>query len=131
MGGEATRRAAAVRTAAGWTLKRLEEQALERGDCGDRRRLFSRDDPSPAAFIHAVRIRDAKPHYHRRATEYYYVLEGEGVMVLDGEEVPLAPGCCLEVRPGTVHRARGSAPDGLLVLVIGVPSIADDDIFYP
>lgn len=111
----------------GWTLKRVDEQVLERGDCGDRRRLYSKDDSSPAAFIHQVRIRDAKPHYHKLATEYYYVLEGKGSMVIDGEEVELLPGSCLEIRPGAVHAARG----GILVLVIGVPSIAEGDTYYP
>ena len=110
-----------------WTVKHVDEQPPEGGDCGERRRLFSRDDPSPAAFIHRVRIRDAKPHYHRVATEYYYVLEGEGLMVLDGEEVRIRAGNCIEVRPGTVHSARGD----VLVLVIGVPSISDGDILYP
>ncbi len=113
--------------ARGFTLKNADEEPLERGDCGDRRRLFSIADESPEAFIHLVRIRDAKPHYHRLATEYYYVLEGTGSMVLDGEEVALRAGSCLEVRPGTVHAARG----GILVLVIGVPRIAEDDVYYP
>ncbi len=111
----------------GWTLKRLAEQPVERGACGDRTRLFSRGDASPAAFLHVVRIRRAEAHYHRVATEYYYILDGRGTMVLDGEEVVLDPGSCLEIRPGTVHAARGD----VLALVIGVPRIDDEDVFRP
>jgi mannose-6-phosphate isomerase-like protein (cupin superfamily) len=111
----------------GFTLKHADEVPLERGDCGDRRRLFSVADDAPEAFIHQVRIRNAKPHYHRLSTEYYYVLEGSGTMVLDGEEVVLRKGSTLEIRPGTVHEARGD----VLVLVIGVPSIVEADTYYP
>ena len=113
--------------ARGFTLKHADEVPLERGDCGDRRRLFSIADDSPEAFIHQVRIRNAKPHYHRLSTEYYYVLEGSGTMVLDGVEVALRKGSTLEIRPGTVHQARGD----ILVLVIGVPSIAQEDTYFP
>jgi len=111
----------------GWTVKRVDAVPVEKSDCGERRRLFSRDDPSPAAFIHRVRIRDGAPHYHRIATEYYYVLEGEGTIVLDGAEVPIGAGACIEVRPGVVHAARGD----LLVLVIGIPDISEGDLYLP
>ena len=120
-------RPAIGRRTRGFTLKHADEVPLEKGDCGDRRRLFSIADDSPEAFIHQVRIRNAKPHYHRLSTEYYYVLEGSGTMVLDGEEVLLRKGTTLEIRPGTVHEARGD----VLVLVIGVPSIAEKDTYYP
>jgi mannose-6-phosphate isomerase-like protein (cupin superfamily) len=86
----------------------------------------SRRRASPAAFIHLVRIQGAKPHYHRLATEYYFVVEGRRTMTLDGEEVAIEKGSCLEIRPGTLHAASGD----LLVLVIGVPRIAEEDTFY-
>jgi len=55
-----------------------------------------------AAWSHAVDIDGAKLHFHKRGTELYYVLEGEGSVVLDGVEhavkkgsmVHFPPGCC-------------------------------------
>src|SRR5213594_4358872 len=82
--------AGAARKGRGWTLKQLDAQEIERSECGHRRRLFSSEDASPAAFLHLVKIHEARPHYHRLATEYYYVLSGRGTMVLDGEEVALS-----------------------------------------
>ena len=65
------------------TLIRHEgEVPRERSACGFRDRVISREDSGVAAWAHAVDIEGAKPHFHRRATELYYVLEGEG-QVLD------------------------------------------------
>jgi mannose-6-phosphate isomerase-like protein (cupin superfamily) len=58
----------------------------ERSACGWRDRLISREDAAlePAAWAHAVDIDGAKPHFHKVATELYYVLEGGGSVTLDG-----------------------------------------------
>lgn len=101
----------------------------ERSACGWRCRLISREDArlAPAAWAHAVDIDGAKLHYHRRATELYYVLDGSGVVVLDGVEHPVTRGSLVHIPPGVVHGARGR----MRVLVIGIPDIAEDDYFEP
>jgi mannose-6-phosphate isomerase-like protein (cupin superfamily) len=99
----------------------------ERSTCGFRDRLISREDAAlgPAAWAHAVDIDGARPHFHRRATELYYVLEGEGVVVLDGQERAVRKGSIVHIPPGVVHGARGR----MRVLVVGIPDIAEDDYF--
>lgn len=99
----------------------------ERSACGWRDRLISREDAtlSPAAWAHAVDIDGAKPHYHKRSTELYYVLDGEGTVVLDGIEHQVAKGSMIHIPPNVVHGARGR----MRVLVIGIPDIDDDDYF--
>lgn len=99
----------------------------ERSICGWRDRLISREDAEqqPVAWAHAVDIDGAKPHYHKRSTELYYVLEGTGEMVLDGVVHPVAKGSLLHIPPGVVHAARGQ----MRVLVVGIPDIAEDDSF--
>ena len=81
----------------------------ERSTCGWRDRLISREDQAlgPAAWAHAVDIHGARPHYHKRSTELYYVLEGDGVVLLDGEEHPVRKGSLVHIPPGVVHGARG------------------------
>lgn len=100
----------------------------ERSACGWRDRLISREDAplSPAAWAHAVDIDGAKPHYHLRSTELYYVLEGEGTVSLDGSEHAVRRGSLVHIPPGVVHGASGR----MRVLVVGIPDIADDD-YYP
>jgi mannose-6-phosphate isomerase-like protein (cupin superfamily) len=103
------------------------EAPRERSTCGWRDRLISREDTNVAAWVHAVDIEEAKPHYHRRGTELYYVLEGQGTMVLDGVEHPVRKGSLVHIPPGVVHSAKGR----MRVLVVGIPDIAEDDLFFP
>ena len=110
------------------TLVRHEGAApRERSTCGWRDRLISREDSDVAAWVHAVDIDGARAHYHRRSAELYYVLEGEGSVVLDGIEQPVRKGSIVHIPPGVVHGARGR----MRVLVVGIPDIADDDLFFP
>lgn len=101
--------------------------ARERSTCGWRDRLISHEDAplSPAAWAHAVDIDGARMHYHKRSTELYYVLEGEGCVVLDGVEQAVTKGSIVHIPPGVVHGARGR----MRVLVVGIPDIAEDDYF--
>ncbi len=110
------------------TLVRHEGQVpRERSTCGWRNRLISREDTAVAAWAHAVDIDGAREHYHKRSTELYYVLEGEGHIVLDGVEQVVSKGSLVHIPPGAVHGAKGR----MRVLVVGIPDIADDDLFFP
>lgn len=99
----------------------------ERSACGFRHRLLSAGDEHVAAWAHVVDLDGTKPHYHKRSTELYYVLEGDGSIFLDGERSDLTKGSLVHIPPNVVHRAKGR----MRVLVVGIPDIADDDIFYP
>jgi quercetin dioxygenase-like cupin family protein len=110
------------------SLVRHEGEApRERSTCGWRDRLISREDTQVGAWVHAVDIDGARPHFHKRTLEIYYVLEGEGSVVLDGTEHPVRKGSVVHIPPGVVHGAKGR----MRVLVVGVPDIADDDLFFP
>lgn len=109
-------------------LVRHEDDApRERSTCGWRHLLLSRQDENLAAWAHVVDIDGAKEHFHRRGTELYYVLEGQGSVRLDGVDHPVRQGSIVHIPPGVVHGAKGR----MRVLVIGVPDIADDDLFFP
>jgi len=110
-------------------LVRHEAEApQERSTCGWRYRLISREDAGTgvAAWAHAVDIDGARRHFHRRSAEVYYVLEGEGTVNLDGTEHPVRKGTLVHIPPGVVHGATGR----MRVLVVGIPDIAEDDLFF-
>src|SRR5271157_5741695 len=110
------------------TLVRHEgEMPRERSTCGWRDRLISREDTGVAAWAHAVDIDGTREHYHKRLAELYYVLEGEGRVVLDGVEQVVRKGSLVHIPPGVVHGAKGR----MRVLVVGIPDIADDSLFFP
>ncbi len=115
-------------TDAGPILVRHEAQSpSERSTCGWRHRLISREDVGhqPAAWAHAVDIDGATPHFHKIATELYYVLDGQGMVTLDGVEHEVWKGSLVHIPPGVVHSARGR----MRVLVVGIPDISDGDYF--
>ena len=93
--------------------------------CGQARRAFA-DVPGAAASVHLVEISaDARPHYHKRMTEIYLVLEGEGHLELDGERVPVKPMTAVYIKPGCRHRAVGN----LKIINIPVPAFDPSDEF--
>ncbi len=75
--------------------------------CGSAKRAFM-EDGDGVASLHVTTIKeDSQVHYHKRMTEIYYVLEGEGTIELDGESHPLRPGVSVMIKPGCRHRAVG------------------------
>jgi len=77
--------------------------------CGTSRRAFA-DVAEMPGTIHRTEISEtARPHYHRRMTETYYILQcgPDARMELDGELIPVKPGTCVLIPPGVVHRAVG------------------------
>jgi quercetin dioxygenase-like cupin family protein len=114
------------------TLVRHEDEApKERSTCGWRHRLISREDTGRdvAAWAHVVDIDGAREHYHKIGTELYYVLEADGEcsIRLDGVEHPVRAGSLVHIPPGVLHGAVGR----MRVLVVGIPDISDDDLFFP
>ena len=89
--------------------------------------MISRQDSEVAAWAHAVDIDGARLHYHKLATELYYVLEGEGTVLLDGKREPVKKGSLVHIPPGVVHGAEGR----MRVLVVGIPDISDGDLYFP
>ena len=94
--------------------------------CGETRRAFV-EDPDQVASLHIVEIsQDSRTHYHKRLTEIYYVLEGEGQMELDGELHAVRPGDAILIKPGCRHRAIGK----LRVLNVPVPAFDPADEWF-
>jgi len=95
--------------------------------CGQSTRIMTRAD-GPVANIHVTAFReDSRTHYHKAITEFYYILEGEGVLELGDDEIPLTPGLLVRIDPGTHHRGRGA----FRALIVGVPAWDPADEFFP
>jgi len=110
----------------GYLVRRLADVEAVPCPCGESWRIFTRAD-GPVANIHVTHIRDSKVHFHKHCTEFYYILEGEGVLELAGDEVPLSPGTLVRIDPGTPHRGRGD----FKTLVMGVPAWDPADEHFP
>ena len=94
--------------------------------CGTARRAFT-EDADRTASIHMVDIKtDAQTHYHKKMTEIYLVLEGEGYMELDGERVAVKPMSAIMIKPGCRHRAVGH----MRIVNIPVPAFDAADEWF-
>lgn len=75
--------------------------------CGQSRRAFVTPD-NPVASIHLVDAKvDTQTHYHKKLTEIYLILEGEGQMELDGVLYAVKPLSTVLIKPGCRHRIIG------------------------
>jgi mannose-6-phosphate isomerase-like protein (cupin superfamily) len=93
--------------------------------CGQTRRAFVDVEPGTAS-VHLLDVDAATSHYHRKATEIYVVLEGEGQVELDGVAHPAGPLSAFLIPPGTRHRAIGE----LRALVVAIPAADDEDEYF-
>ena len=109
-----------------YLLAQLDDLDPRQCPCGTTRRAFVRDD-NPVATLHLVDISaDSRAHYHKKLTEIYLVLEGEGHMELDGERVPVRPMTSILIKPGCRHRAVGK----LRIVNIPIPAFDPEDEWF-
>ncbi len=104
-------------------IKNLKDLSKFRGHCGHVTTLQQGD-----IEIHHVKIDHARQHYHKTATEYYQVIEGDGSIILDGQTFPLKKGDHITIPPGTRHQAI-EGDHGLKVLIVAFPSAKNDNFF--
>lgn len=109
-----------------FSFAQLDELEPTRCPCGWSRRAFAEIASSPAS-VHVVEIEaDAQVHYHRKMTEIYIVLEGEGWLELDGEKVPVKPLSTVMIKPGCRHRAIGK----LKIINVPIPAFDPADEWF-
>ncbi len=83
--------------------------------CGASRRMITAAD-DVAIGLHITTIECAKPHFHRRGTEIYHVLEGCGRLIVSGSAIDAVPGTVAYIPPGCVHRGEGSFTAAIALL---------------
>lgn len=111
---------------ANYLVERFDQIAAVRCPCGFAKRAFAVPE-NQTATLHMVDIlEDSRSHYHKKMTEIYYVLEGEGHIELDGERIAVQPMTAVMIRPGCRHRAIGK----LKILNIPVPAFDEADEWF-
>jgi len=111
---------------ANYEIAQLDTLPPVRCPCGFVRRAFA-GSPDHLASLHVVDIEtDSRTHYHRKTTEIYLVLEGEGQIELDGQLFPLRPMTVVYIRPGCRHRAIGR----LKIVNVPIPAFDDKDEWF-
>lgn len=98
--------------------------------CGSTRRAFT-DDPDQIASLHVVDVTtESRTHYHKKLTEVYYFLEGEGELEIDGVRHRVRAGDAVLIKPGRRHRAIPGAAGGMKLLNVPIPAFDPDDEWF-
>jgi len=109
-----------------FSVAQLDALDPTRCPCGWSRRAFA-EVPGTPASVHVVEIlEDARTHYHKKMTEIYVILEGEGHLELDGQLIPVKPLTSIMIRPGCRHRAIGK----LKLLNVPIPAFDPADEWF-
>ncbi len=111
---------------ANYLISQLDQIPPQRCPCGFTQRAFA-GSAGNVASLHVVDIQeDSRTHYHKKMTEIYLVLEGEGQMELDGERIQVRPMTAIYIRPGCRHRAIGK----LKIINVPVPAFDEADEWF-
>lgn len=109
-----------------YLVAQLDDMSAVPCPCGMTRRAFVSPE-NPVATLHMVDIStDARTHYHKKLTEIYLILEGEGHLELDGEMVPVKPLTAVLIKPGCRHRAVGN----MRIVNIPIPAFDPNDEWF-
>jgi mannose-6-phosphate isomerase-like protein (cupin superfamily) len=97
------------------------------GEVGEGWHLLKREDMSviqeriPAGGAEVM-------HYHELARQFFYILEGEGLMVLEDRALVLQKGQGMEIPPRVRHQFKNQSTQDVHFLVISVPSTRGDRV---
>lgn len=78
----------------------------------------------PEYSIAVAAISSSKPHYHKKATEFYEVVRGGLILMVDDKSIKLNVGDIYTVKPQQIHHAKGNFT---LVKVTSRPGWTSDD----
>lgn len=71
---------------------------------------------------------ETQRHHHRLSEEFYYLLDGRGLMEIDGEVREVGPGDAVLIPAGTWHQIRALEP--LRFLCCCAPPYAHEDTCF-
>ena len=107
-------------------IEKLDDIEPAQCSCGTARRAFMNEEDSVAS-VHLVDIsKDSRTHYHKKHTEIYFIIKGEGHLELDGDLVAVKPMTSVLIKPGCRHRALGD----MRIINIPIPCYDPDDEWF-
>ena len=68
------------------------------------------------------------PHYHERATQFFFILKGRAVFIIDGESFNLREQQGIEIKPNQKHTIANRQNNDLEFILYSYPSTKNDRI---
>jgi len=74
--------------------------------------------------------RRKQPHYHKKITEFVYVVEGTGFIEINRVRQTIQSGDWIRIDPETEHALINETPEDLVVVCICSPAFEMADVYY-
>ena len=71
-----------------------------------------------------------RAHFHPKAEEIYYILQGQGLMQISGEERLVVPGDAIAIAPGAPHKISHQGSEDLIFLCCCAPGYESADVVF-
>jgi len=71
-----------------------------------------------------------RAHFHPKAEEIYYLLQGKGRMRIDGKEKEVGPGDAIAIPPGVPHKIFQEGSADLVFLCCCAPGYEPGDVVF-
>lgn len=96
--------------------------------CNQRLKEILKSEDFSIAYVEMAVGNISRLHKHKSFTEFYYILEGRGVLCLGKQEIFVNKDFLVEIKPGTAHQLKNTGLETLRHLVISVPSFNPEDV---
>ena len=74
--------------------------------------------------------RHKQPHYHKKITEFVFVVEGKGFIEINRVRQPIQPGDWIRIDPETEHALINESPEDMVVVCTCSPAFEMEDVHY-
>ena len=74
--------------------------------------------------------RRKQPHYHKKITEFVFVVEGKGFIEIDRVRQPIQSGDWIRIDPETEHALINESPEDMVVVCTCSPAFQMEDVHY-
>jgi len=105
-----------------------EELRYEIAPCGQLARISSKQDCPEANMSLALITGPTVPHFHRRSTEFLFVLSGKGLIVFRDKIKEIHVGSSLIIPPGNCHFTIPKSAQ-MKIFFVSAPAWDQDDIY--
>jgi len=113
-------------------LKSEDKQWTEKEGYSKRIFLNEKDLNYPGGLVQEIKIKPgegAKEHYHKKQTEIFYFLTGNGYWIINGEKMSFKRGDVLAIEPFDKHITLNDTDEDYIYLAFKF-NYSSDDLYW-
>jgi mannose-6-phosphate isomerase-like protein (cupin superfamily) len=108
---------------------RVQNLSLVPNVCNQRLREVWKNDHASLAHVTMPLGNQSLLHQHKKFIEWYYILNGQGIMEVDNRSFKVRGGDMIYILPREKHRLTNVGKSQLQHLVFSTPPFSSNDVF--